>query len=365
MTDNELVIRNVDSDNYAISFCKDFVCSKKPKYIFGINNYTLSIMSIIKINGIIDEYTQEKSFNLTPIVSLDAIPSNSLVISVVVAGKPLIVEKKLAEYQFEYLDYFSFVRYSNLKLKNIEFWDGAAEDIKINFNKYNSVYKMLADSKSKDQFYNLLNFRASHNLKYMRGFENLLMSQYFEDFLDLKISDEVFIDVGAYDGCTSKEFAKRFPKYKEIHLFDPIADNLNLAKKILKNYNNIYFHQQGLAAVKSILFFEENGTYSKSAATGKKVAVDKLDNVINSYVGFIKMDIEGGECDAIIGSTEVILKYHPVLAISAYHKKDDLWRIPEVVFKIRKDYNIYLRHYTEGSLETVLFFVPIKINNIE
>jgi hypothetical protein len=43
-----------------------------------------------------------------------------------------------------------------------------------------------------------------------------------------------------------------------------------------------------------------------------------------------------------------------------YHQASDLWRIPQEIFSIRDDYTIYLRHYTEGVTETVMFFMPKK-----
>lgn len=70
------------------------------------------------------------------------------------------------------------------------------------------------------------------------------------------------------------------------------------------------------------------------------------------------MDIEGAENEAIEGAKKTIMRCHPVLAISVYHKADDLWKIPNQVLEIRNDYKIYLRHYTEGIAETVMFFVP-------
>ena len=73
------------------------------------------------------------------------------------------------------------------------------------------------------------------------------------------------------------------------------------------------------------------------------------------------MDIEGAESFAIEGAKETILKCHPKLALSVYHKKDDFWKIPEQIFNIRKDYDIYLRHYTEGISETIMFFIPKEI----
>jgi hypothetical protein len=61
---------------------------------------------------------------------------------------------------------------------------------------------------------------------------------------------------------------------------------------------------------------------------------------------------------AIEGMKNHILNDYPKMAISVYHKVNDLWKIPEQILAIRDDYNIYIRHYTEGTDETVMFFMP-------
>jgi hypothetical protein len=48
------------------------------------------------------------------------------------------------------------------------------------------------------------------------------------------------------------------------------------------------------------------------------------------------------------------------MAICVYHNPGDIWKIPQQVFRIRSDYKLFLRHYTEGVVETVMFFMPIK-----
>ncbi len=72
------------------------------------------------------------------------------------------------------------------------------------------------------------------------------------------------------------------------------------------------------------------------------------------------MDIEGAEYDALRGAEQTISEHHPRLAISVYHRVDDLRRIPELVLSYRSDYDLFLRHYTEGVTETVMFFIPRK-----
>lgn len=81
-------------------------------------------------------------------------------------------------------------------------------------------------------------------------------------------------------------------------------------------------------------------------------------SVLTDNCSFIKMDIEGAEIAALNGAKQTILKNHPIIAIAAYHSPDHLWKIPELILKVRNDYAIYFRHYTQSLYEPVLFFVP-------
>lgn len=72
-------------------------------------------------------------------------------------------------------------------------------------------------------------------------------------------------------------------------------------------------------------------------------------------VDFIKMDIEGAEDAAISGATKTIRRFRPKLAISAYHKRDDMIILPRRILDILPEYRFYLEHYTIHSEETVLY----------
>lgn len=356
----ELVIREVIPNTEAIHFCDLFENSDLPKYILGRNEYAKSVMRHIEVSGIIDDFTKEKEFNGKPIVKLENISSDSLVL-IASLCKPLTAEKRVAKYQFRYLSYYSFYKNSSAKeLLNIDFWGDTKKELIEKKQKYNEIYRKLNDAESKNQFFNIINFRQSYNLEYMRGFKDKENLQYFEEFLKLNKEDEVFLDIGGFDGYTTKEFIRYCPNYKAVHFFEPNEENLSKSKERLKNSRNINFYQVGLSSKKQELSFENSGSSSKISTNGQeKIFVDKLDNLNIKDITFIKMDIEGAELDALEGAKETILKYHPKLAICVYHKPDDLWKIPEQILSIRNDYNIYLRHYSEGFTETVMFFIPI------
>ena len=72
---------------------------------------------------------------------------------------------------------------------------------------------------------------------------------------------------------------------------------------------------------------------------------------------YIKMDIEGAEHKALEGAKKIIANNKPRLAISIYHKQEDLWDLPKLILNIRPDYKFFIRHYTMGFADTVLYAV--------
>ncbi len=69
--------------------------------------------------------------------------------------------------------------------------------------------------------------------------------------------------------------------------------------------------------------------------------IDQLTQELRlSHVGFIKMDIEGAEREALAGARATIQRFRPRMAISSEHFADDVQKIPAVVRQIRLDYKI-------------------------
>ena len=97
-------------------------------------------------------------------------------------------------------------------------------------------------------------------------------------------------------------------------------------------------------------------TNKKTGRTIETITIDTFSNHRNlEKVDFIKMDIEGSEIPALIGATHTIKQHKPKLAISAYHKWDDLLLIPQLIHNIREDYKYYLDCTTGFGGEAVLF----------
>lgn len=331
------------------------------RYILGRNKNAMNLLSAVEANGFIDDFTNLTEWLGKPVFkSTDIVnKKDSIVISCSLAIYPHTALKNLFNAGFtNVLDYPKLVKYSTNHLI-VEFIDDAKKDIEHNLDQYNYIFSRIQENESKKVYSDLINFRKNRDLSYLSSYKVDQIGQYFEDFLNFT-DNEVFVDAGGYDGQTSIEFIKHCPKYKSIYIFEPSKENLALAEENLKDFKNVHFISKGLSNQKDTLRFDTgSGSASSISENGTiEIEVDTLDSLVNEKVTFIKMDIEGAEALAIEGMKNHILNDRPKMAISVYHKVDDFWKIPEQIFSIRDDYDLYIRHYTEGTDETVMFFIP-------
>lgn len=356
---NSLIIDEHRVDSAAIEFCERYLRGETARYVFGCNAWAKSIAEHIDVDGFVDDFTEIASFCGKPVIRSHALPKEAMVVSAVVLGRPKTAQRKIAEQGIQGLDYYAFKKYSGLLLKEVMFLGEFDDEFKANKAKFEWVYARLADTESRRIFTRLINFRLSRNLSYLEGFVDAQDRQYFEPFLNLRPANEVFVDVGCYDGYTSQEFIKRCADYGAVHIFEPEPSNLEKVKSRLGSYKNIHYHSYGASDKAQVLRFKSGGSSSSISEDGDlTIHVARIDDLVREPYSFLKMDIEGGEFPALMGASRSIMTHHPRLAISVYHKADDLWRIPELVLSFREDYELYLRHYTEGVTETVMFFIP-------
>jgi FkbM family methyltransferase len=145
-----------------------------------------------------------------------------------------------------------------------------------------------------------------------------------------------------------------------VFLLEPSANSIQKARLRLAGLHAIEFVEKGLSDAEGALWFNPDaGSASAVSNAGScRVQVTTLDAHVCDMVSFVKMDLEGWELKALEGSRRHILEDHPKLAIAVYHHPSHFWQVHDLVTGIRPDYAVYLRHYTEGWSETVMFFVP-------
>lgn len=197
--------------------------------------------------------------------------------------------------------------------------------------------------------------------------DELSIVQYFDFPVHRTGRDEVFVDAGCLDGKTSVLFTKWCEnQYAKIYAFEPDIRNHARCEKTFRDHNieNYEIVGKGLWDQADSLCFmaNSNGASSIVESGTEKIAVDALDHMIaeTEKVSFIKMDIEGAERKALSGAKRIISGDCPLLAVSVYHKPQDIVEIPDLLLRMNETYLLYLRHYSICGNETVLYAVPGK-----
>jgi hypothetical protein len=84
--------------------------------------------------------------------------------------------------------------------------------------------------------------------------------------------------------------------------------------------------------------------------------VKKLDQYLaGGPVTFLKADVEGFEMPLIRGASASIKTHRPKLALSIYHRINDLFDIPLALRSLVPDYKMAVRHHTPSQEDSVLY----------
>lgn len=191
------------------------------------------------------------------------------------------------------------------------------------------------------------------------------IERYFEPepLKAISMEDQVFMDLGCYDGVDTIR-ALDFWKGENINVcaVEPDRKNYLVCKDNFKGYEGITLINRGIGEKKEKKNFIEGGEGARFSDAGDKaVEIDTIDHIANgNTVGFIKMDIEGYEEEALLGGQKTIKRCKPVLAVCIYHKRSDVWRIPLKILELNDSYRFYLGHYTLDWGDTVLYAVDKK-----
>lgn len=188
---------------------------------------------------------------------------------------------------------------------------------------------------------------------YEKGFYNGT-GESLEYFCDLQLAprgDVTFIDIGAFEG-ESIEPVREFysDRLKKCIAFEPDTNSmLELKKYIYQNKmeDKTDIYPYALGSEDKRIYFQETGSTSKQIEFGGvEVQQRRFDNIQDIQIigeAMIKMDIEGGELDALKGMKNLIKERQPYLAICIYHKEADLYDVPSYIKSVCSDYRFFIR----------------------
>jgi FkbM family methyltransferase len=176
-------------------------------------------------------------------------------------------------------------------------------------------------------------------------------------------SGDFVVDGGACLGDTAAVFSNSVGSSGKVFAFDPVREHLevlqfNANQFLYKNVSPV-----GYALGDKVVEGEplSIGGYNPGVrSTGSRMPTTTLDIYFSEHkterLDFIKLDVEGSEIPALIGGRNVITRFKPKLAVSLYHKPNDLH---EIILFIKSEFPFYrqyfIDHYTIHQGETVLY----------
>ncbi|MBP0600717.1 FkbM family methyltransferase [Herbaspirillum sp. LeCh32-8] len=198
------------------------------------------------------------------------------------------------------------------------------------------------------------------------GFEYYLFRrQYFYERDGVRVLPEkgdVVIDGGACLGDTALVFSNAVGATGKVYAFDPVAEHLKMLELNIAQFQhpNVVPMPYGLSDHNVDCPPMVMTNYQPAFRTdGQDVPLRSLDDLVAKgeidKVDFIKLDIEGAELEMLQGAGEAIRRFRPKLAVSLYHKPNDLFELVEYIHREFPFYKLYLGHYTIWSSETVLY----------
>ncbi len=215
-----------------------------------------------------------------------------------------------------------------------------------NKSKIDEAYSLLADAQSKAVYENVLKFYYSGRIELLDEITTD-KSEAFNNILQLG-SNEVYVDLGAYNGDTIDEFLHYSGSgYRKIVALEPNAKNFAKLKAHCEDMSNVELWQLGAYSENTCLVFNDKaGRNSAIADSGVRTQVAAVDNLLCGLAAsYVKADVEGADAKVLMGMKNTLKNFKPKLNFSAYHRFEDIFELPLLINKLNPEYKIYLRHH--------------------
>lgn len=321
---------------------------KRPIFIYGMGDGALKIMSVFRKEGITlsgifasDDFVRGHSFEgyrVHKLSEIEEMVEDFVVVLAFAAGYQEIVDK-IQDIASRHMLYVPDVPVVGSGLFTYEFCVENADKIQ-------QVYDSLADDYSRKVYAHIINFKISGKIEYLSAVTTSKEEIYKK--IIRPVSNETYIDLGAYNGDTIKELMEfTHGRYSSVYAFEPDRKNFKKLAKFISGMNHIYAYNAAAWCMDTQLpFSAKAGRQSAiSADSDNMIDARSVDSVLSGKAAtIIKMDVEGFEREAIWGSALTIAHYAPKLMISLYHRNEDIFELPLLIKSLNPAYKLYIRH---------------------
>jgi FkbM family methyltransferase len=176
---------------------------------------------------------------------------------------------------------------------------------------------------------------------------------------------EVFVDGGAHHGEVSLRFMEIVHhKFAKVYAIEPDKHNIDVLRSNLSSdtgspEGNIQIHECALGKrTMRSLFYHGLGYTSQFSSLARDWAPVKALDEMDIPASVIKFHLEGWEYDALLGSMNTLKTHRPTLAVTIYHNRDGLWKIPGLLMNNLQDYIYLLRLHSWVGTGCVVYAIP-------
>lgn len=220
-----------------------------------------------------------------------------------------------------------------------------------NYSEFEQVYNLLSDEQSRLVYYNIIKYKLTGDIILLKECETSVTEAYKNIISPENFS--VYCDIGAYNGDTLREYISYAGENITAYCFEPDERNFRKLSAYAESLENAKVNLINAAAWREnceLTFYSRSGRNSAhtTAHNGLKAKIIKAvraDDYISEKVDFVNIDAEGSDANAIEGLSCVIEKHHPTISCAVYHRNEDMFALPLLLYKKYGKCKLYMRHF--------------------
>lgn len=261
------------------------------------------------------------------------------------------------------INFFRFIEEFSSKTDSF-YWLTNRDFYKENMNVLLSVKELFREEKSKSVFESVISFLNTFNIDDLPQVN--ASDQYFPANIDIWDGKNAFLDIGSFNGQTIIDAYNIYGKLDIVIAYEPDPFNFRLINQnaaLIDMTENLFLIPCGVWSKTQILNFSAGFGESSIVEDSGNMHIQCLaldETLFGIKPGYLKMDIEGAEYNALIGGKEIIKKFKPSLAICLYHHPSHLFEIPLLIKSWDLEYQFFIRLHGNNLFETVLYCVAKK-----
>lgn len=226
-------------------------------------------------------------------------------------------------------------------------------------------FSLWADEASRREYVAQIRWRLHLDFEHLTP--RVPWPSYLPDDLFRPNPREVFVDCGAFDGDTLKDYVAARPDgfARYVALEPDPANHAKLLRYVATvpegTRERITVIDSAVGAQVGTVRFSGGGTAQSSFSSdgSLEVKLTTLDALSAQCVPtYVKMDIEGAEEEALRGGAATLREHRPILAICVYHQYDHLWRLPLLMQSLVPEYSFHLRPHRDAGWDLVCYAIP-------